>query len=99
MRLISLYVQGIPILSPFAFYAIPILICRIYLSPLIFKSQFLNLLIIMVQVSSNATSSKKIPHHRLVMYMYMYIGQMHVHRARHIMMHQVLYRRVTVSTV
>ena len=49
-------------------------ICRI------FYIYFLNLLIIMVQVSSNATSSKKIPQHRLVMYMYMYVGQMHVHR-------------------
>ena len=56
----------LPDLVTFAFYAIPmfyILICYIYLSPLIFKliqSQFLNLLIIMVQVSSNAMSSKRI---------------------------------------
>ena len=35
-----------------------------FVSPLIFKSQFLNLLIIMVQVSSYATSSQKIPCHR-----------------------------------
>ena len=54
-----LCVQGIPIFSPLIFmppYYIPIPFS--YLSPLILVT-ILNLLIILLQVSSNATSSKK----------------------------------------
>ena len=40
---------------------------------------FICLRIMLVQVSSNAMSSQKIPRHRLFMYMYICVGQMHVH--------------------
>ena len=48
----------------------------IYLSPLIFKQIYLNLLIILVQVSSNAMSSKKTPRHGYFgLFMYTYVAR------------------------
>ena len=61
---------------------------NIYLSPLILKLQFLisNLLIILVQVSGNATSSKKIPRRKVGTnhVQYMYSTWTYVHRQMHV---------------